>query len=90
MGQEFGRVLEAGLLPGEAGLAELQRVPVEDDRGQQVKAGDPVVLAFPGSVAQFAALVEVDGAPRPCSIRSGHAGACRGPGHSLSLDVCKI
>ena len=62
MGQEFGRVLEAGLLPGEAGLAELQRVPVDDDRGQQVKAGDPVVLAFPGSVAQFAALVEVDGA----------------------------
>ena len=51
-----------GLLPGEAGLAELQRVPVDDDRGQQVKAGDPVVLAFPGSVAQFAALVEVDGA----------------------------
>ena len=62
MGQEFGRVLEAGLLPGEAGLAELQRVPVDDDRGQQVKAGDPVMLAFPGSVAQFAALVEVDGA----------------------------
>ena len=49
MGQEFG-------------LAELQRVPVEDDLGQQVKADDPVVLAFPGSVAQFAALVEVDGA----------------------------
>ena len=94
MGQEFGRVLEAGLLPGEAGLAELQRVPVEDDRGQQVKAGDPVVLAFPGSVAQFAALVEVDGAlegmVRLGSIRSGHAGACRGPCHSLSLDVCKI
>ena len=62
MGQEFGRVLEVGLLSGEAGLAELQRVPVDDDRGQQVKAGDPGVLAFPGPVAQFAALVEVDGA----------------------------
>ena len=27
--------------PGEDGLAELQRVPVDDDRGQQVEAGDP-------------------------------------------------
>ena len=36
--------------------------PVDDDRGQQVEAGDPVVLSFLGSVSQFAALVEVDGA----------------------------
>ena len=34
----------------------------DDHRGQQVEAGDPVVLSFPGSVSQFAALVEVDGA----------------------------
>ena len=33
---------------------------MSDDRGQQVEAGDPVVLPFPGSVSQFAALVEVD------------------------------
>ena len=45
---------------GEDGLAELQRVPVDDDRDQQVEAGDPVVLSFRGSVSQFAALVEVD------------------------------
>ena len=32
------------------------------NRGQQVEAGDPVVLPFTGSVPQFAALVEVDGA----------------------------
>ena len=56
------RDVEAGVLPGEDGLAELQRVPVDDDRGQQVEAGDPVVLSFLGSVSQFAALVEVDGA----------------------------
>ena len=29
---------------------------------QQVEAGDPVVLPFPGSVSQFATLVEIDGA----------------------------
>ena len=40
VGQEFD--FEAGLLPGEDGLAELQRVPVNDDRGQQVEASDPV------------------------------------------------
>ena len=62
MGQEFGRNLEAGFPPGEDRLAELQRVPVDDDRGQQVEAGDPVVLSLSGSVSQFSALVEVDGA----------------------------
>ena len=29
---------------------------------QQVEAGDPVVLPFPGSVSQFATLVEIGGA----------------------------
>ena len=33
----------------------------DDDRGQQVEARDAVVLTFAGAVAQFAALVEVDG-----------------------------
>ena len=61
MGQEFVRDLEPGLPPREDGVAELQRVPVDDDRGQQVEAGDPVVLPLPGSVPQLAALVEVDG-----------------------------
>ena len=42
MGQEFGRNLEAGFPPGEDRLAELQRVPVDDDRGQQVEVGDQV------------------------------------------------
>ena len=40
MGQEFVRDLEPGLAPREDGVAELQRVPVDDDRGQQVEAGD--------------------------------------------------
>ena len=38
--RKFGQDVEAGVLPGEDGLAELQRVPVDDDRGQQVEAGD--------------------------------------------------
>ena len=62
MGQEFGRDLEAGVLAGEDGRAELQRVAVDDDRGQQVEAGDPLRLSLLGSVSQFAALVEIDGA----------------------------
>ena len=35
-------------------------IPVDDDRGGQVEAGDPVLLSFPGSSPQFPALVEVD------------------------------
>ena len=35
---------------------------VDDDRGQQVEAGEPVVLSFLGSVSQFTTLVEIDGA----------------------------
>ena len=62
MGKEFGRGLEACVLPGGAGLAQLQRVPVDDDRGQQVGASDSAMLAFLGSVMQFAALLEIDGA----------------------------
>ena len=90
MGQEFGRDLEAGVLPGEDGLSELQRVPVDDDRGQQVEAGDPVVLPFLGSVSQFAALVEIDGAlegmMRLALVQAdqGLAGARRGPWSSRS------
>ena len=62
VGQEFARDLEPGLPPRVDGVAELQRVPVDDDRGQQVEAGNPVVLPLPGSVPQLAALMEVDGA----------------------------
>ena len=39
VGQEFGRDLKSGVLPGKDRLTELQRVPVDDDRGQQVEAG---------------------------------------------------
>ena len=57
-----GGGVDAGLFAGQDRLAQLQRVPVNDDSGEQVEAGDTVVLTFAGAVAQFAALVEVDGA----------------------------
>ena len=47
--QEFARVLEPGLPPREDGVAELQRVPVDDDCGQQVEPGAPA--RRPGSAA---------------------------------------
>ena len=37
VGQEFGRDLESGFPPGEDSLAELQRVPVDDDRGSRLR-----------------------------------------------------
>ena len=71
MRKEFDRDLKAGFVPGQDGLAQFQRVPVDDDRGQQVEASDSVMLTRFGSVAQFAALVEVDGEGRTRQTRSG-------------------
>ena len=62
MGEQLRGGVDAGLFAGQDRLAQLQRVPVNDDSGEQVEAGDTVVLTFAGAVAQFAALVEVDGA----------------------------
>ena len=74
-----GGGVDAGLFAGQDRLAQLQRIPVNDDGGEQVEAGDTVVLTFAGSVAQFAALVEVAGALQVlCSGQPGRAGAWRG------------
>ena len=56
MRKEFDRDLKAGFVPGQDGLAQFQRVPVDDARGQQVDASDSVMLTLFGSVAQFAGL----------------------------------
>ena len=40
---------------------QLQRIPVDDDGGQQIEPSHAVVLTLAGAVTQFAALVEVDG-----------------------------
>ncbi len=41
-------------------LAELHGVPEDDDGGEQIHAGDAVMLAFGGTVADFTAAVEAD------------------------------
>ena len=46
MRKELGPGLEAGMVASEGSLARFQRVPVRDDRGEQVEAGGQVVLSF--------------------------------------------
>ena len=43
-------------------LAELHRVPEYDDGGEQVHAGNAIMLPFAGSIPDFAASMETDGA----------------------------
>src|SRR5215210_5885756 len=42
-------------------LSELPCVPVDDDGGKEVQAGDPVVLCFGRPIADLTASVEADG-----------------------------
>ena len=79
--KEFDRDLKAGFVPGQDGLAQFQRVPVDDDRGQQVEASDSVMLTLFGSVAQFAARVEVDGALQSMMGLTLVQSALRAPAH---------
>ena len=61
MGQEIGRQrLSIAFLVGDD-FAELHGVPEDDDGGEQVHAGDPVMLAFGGTVADFTPAMEADG-----------------------------
>jgi hypothetical protein len=43
-------------------LPELHGVPEDDDGGEQVHAGDAIMLPFAGSVPDFTSAVEADGA----------------------------
>ena len=47
MGEQLRGGVDAGLFAGQDRLAQLQRVPVNDDSGEQVEAGDTVVLTSP-------------------------------------------
>ena len=49
----IGRI-EAFPATGLDGMAEKQGVPVDDDGGEQIEAGDPVMLALGGAVADLA------------------------------------
>ena len=61
MGEQVVRRIQPFASPGLDGMAEMQGVPVDDDRGQQVESGDPVVLSFGGAVADFALTADAQG-----------------------------
>ncbi len=42
-------------------FAQLHGVPEDDDGGEEVHPGDPVMLALGGTVADFAPAMEADG-----------------------------
>ena len=46
MGEKVIGRIKPFATPSFDGMAEMQGVPVDDDGGEQVKASDPVVLAF--------------------------------------------
>lgn len=61
MGQRIGRQQPSFAFLVRDHFAKLHGVPEDDDRGKQVHAGDPVVLPFGGTVADFAPAMEADG-----------------------------
>ena len=61
MGEQMVGRIEAFAAPGLDGMAEVQGVSVDDDGGEQVEAGDPVVLALGGAVTDIALSADVQG-----------------------------
>lgn len=54
MGEKVIGGVEPLAASGLDSMAEMQGVPVDDDGGEQVEAGDPVMLTFGGTIADFA------------------------------------
>ena len=54
MRQKIGRDRELRTLALRDGLAQVSRVPVDDDRGEEVERGHPKMLALGRPVADFA------------------------------------
>ena len=54
MGEKMVGGIEPFAAPGLNGMAKVQGVPVDDDGGEQVEAGDPVMLTLRRAVADFA------------------------------------
>ena len=52
--QQMVRGIKPFASAGFDGMAEMQGVPVDDDGGEQVEAGDAVMLPFCRTVADFA------------------------------------
>ena len=53
MRQKLWRAVEPFAFSGFDRVAEVFRIPVDDDRSQQVETGHSVVLSFGGAVADF-------------------------------------
>jgi hypothetical protein len=56
--QQIGRHGRSVARPSADDFAKFHRVPKDDDGGEEIHAGDSVVLAFAGAVAYFAAPME--------------------------------
>ena len=52
--QEIWRTIQPRVLPGDDSVAEVLRVPEDDDRREEVEARHSVVLTFGSAVADFA------------------------------------
>ena len=62
MGEEIGRNGDAISGSVADDISKLHRVPEDNNGGQQVHAGDAIMLPFARSVPDFAAPMEADGA----------------------------
>jgi hypothetical protein len=62
MGEEVRRDDDAVHGAAVDNLPEFHGVPEDDDGGEQVHAGDAIMLPFAGSVPDFTSAVEADGA----------------------------
>ncbi len=62
MGEKIGRRRLASLGHATDDLAETPCVPIDDDGGQEIEAGNSMLLPLGGAVTDFAAPVEADGA----------------------------
>lgn len=54
MGQEFGRNIKSFVPSLSDRAAQMNGIPVDDNCGKQVEAGDPVMLPLSGAIANFA------------------------------------
>src|SRR3546814_1503491 len=61
MGEKMVGGIEPFAVPGLNGMAKVQGVPVDDDGGEQVEAGDPVMLTLRRAVADFALTADAQG-----------------------------
>lgn len=53
VGQQLGRHVEPFVPPLCDGMAEMDGIPVDDDRGQKIEAGNPVMLSLCRAIADF-------------------------------------